>query len=106
MQNKKLTFVNVGLGVWLLLSSLLWRRGGPTFVNLWVTGIIVIVTALLAMRMPRLRFVSVAAGVWLIASMFAFPDYSSPIVWNNVFVGAAIALVSLVGPEQADMFAS
>jgi len=106
MQNRKLAFVNVGLGVWLLISSLLWRTGSPTFINLWVTGIVAIVSALLAIRAPRFRFVTVAAGVWLIASMFAFPNYSSPIVWNNVFVGAAISLVSLVGPEQADMCAS
>jgi hypothetical protein len=37
--------------------------------------------------------------------MFAWPDYSSPMVWNNAMVGAAVAMTSLVGPEHAEMFA-
>jgi len=105
MLNRNLRLINVLLGVWVVISSLLWIRRGGSFVNSLVTGVVVVVSALLAIRRPDLRFINTAAGVWLIASMFAWPNYSSPMVWNNAMVGAAVALVSLVGPEHADMIA-
>jgi hypothetical protein len=107
MHNRNLRLVNVGLGFWVVLSSLfLWDRGSAVSVNGWITGIIIILSALLAIRAPVFRFVNAAAGVWLIASLFAWPIYSSPAVWNNAIVGAAVSLVSLVGPEQADMIST
>jgi len=104
--NRNLALVNVGLGLWLVVSALLWHVDATSAVNSCVTGAIVAVTALLAIRRPGLRFINTAAGVWMIASMFAFPNYSSPAVWNSFIVGVALALVSLVGPEQADMLSS
>jgi hypothetical protein len=107
MLNRNLRLINVGLGLWVVLSSLfLWDRGSAISVNGWITGLIIIFSALLAIRVPVFRFVNAAAGVWLIASLFAWPIYSSPAVWNNAIAGAAVSLVSLVGPEQADMIAS
>jgi hypothetical protein len=107
MLNRRLRLVNVALGLWLVLSSLFLRRaGGASAVNAWVTGLIIIATALLAIRAPVFRHVNAAAGVWLVASLFAWPNYSSPAVWNNVFVGAAVALVSLVGPREVDVISS
>jgi len=106
MLNRSLRLLNVALGVWVVLSSFLWPRNSGNVANVWVTGVVIVVSALLAIRRPNLRFVNTAAGVWLIASLFAWPNYSSPMVWNNALVGAAVALASLVGPEHADMIAS
>jgi len=106
MLNRNLRLINVVLGVWVVLSARVWHRGGGSFINNVVTGIVVVVSAALAIRRPDLRFVNTAAGIWLIASLFAWPNYSSPMVWNNAMVGAGIALVSLVGPEHADMITS
>jgi hypothetical protein len=106
MLNRNIRLLTVALGLWAVLSALLLgRRDTPLAVNSLVTGIVVIVSALLAIRRPSLRFVSAAGGIWLIASLFAWPNYSSPTVWNNAIVGAGVALVSLVGPETADMIA-
>ncbi|HXU01664.1 MAG TPA: hypothetical protein VN903_11765 [Polyangia bacterium] len=107
MQYKGLRLLNVFLGLWVVVSSaLLGHAGSAVAINGWVTGIIIVVTALLEFRLPGFRFVNTAAGVWLVASLFAWPNYSSPAVWNNAFAGAAIALVSLVGPQEADMVSS
>src|SRR5215467_12276943 len=106
MLNRSLRLLNVALGLWVVLSSFLWPRDTGNVANIWVTGVVIIVSALLAIRFPNLRFINTAAGVWLIASMFAWPNYSSPMVWNNAMVGAAVALSSLVGPEHADMISS
>ena len=107
MLNRNLRFINIGLGLWVVLASLvLWQRGTADSVNGWITGLVIVFSALLAIPMPNFRFVTAAAGVWLIASLFAWPIYSSPAVWNNAIVGAAVALVSLVSSEQADMISS
>ena len=107
MLNRKLSLINVVLGLWVVISSfLLWRWGTAYSINAFITGVIVALSGLLALRMPIFRFVGAAGGVWLIASLFAWPNYSSPVVWNNALVGAAVALASLVGPEQADMVSS
>jgi hypothetical protein len=106
MQYRTVRLVNVALGIWLLASSFAWRRPTANFINLWVTGLVVIVSSLLSVREPRLRFVTAGAGVWLITSLFAWTDYSSAMVWNNVIVGAAIALTSLIGPREAEMLSS
>ena len=38
--------------------------------------------------------------------MFAWPNYTSPMIWSNFFVGAAVTLVSMVGPQEADLITS
>jgi hypothetical protein len=107
MLDRNLRLINVGLGLWVVLASLvLWDRSSAVSVNGWITGLVIIASALLSIAMPVARFATAAAGVWLIASLFAWPNYSSPALWNNVIVGAAVALVSLVGHEHADMISS
>jgi uncharacterized membrane protein len=106
MQNRRLRLISVALGAWVVISSVFWRQSTGQFANILATGLVVVVSALLAIRTPNLRFVGTAAGIWLVASLFAFPAYSSPAIWGNVVAGAAIALVSLVGPEEADMITS
>jgi hypothetical protein len=106
MQNRNLRLVSVALGFWVLISSFMWRHDSANFINMWITGLVIVVSGLLAIRAPRLRFVSTAAGVWLIASLFAWPNYSSPAVWNNVMVGAGVALVSILGPGDVRAFSS
>jgi hypothetical protein len=107
MLNRNLRFINIGLGLWVVLASLvMWQRGTAASVNGWITGLVIVFSALLAIPMPNVRFVTAAAGVWLIASLFAWPNYSSPAVWNNAIVGGAVALVSLVSAEHADMISS
>jgi len=106
MRNRNLTHLIVALGAWVVLSSLFLWRWGANAVSGWITGAIVIASALVAIRKPLFRYVSGAAGVWLVAALFAWPEYSSPAVWSNAMVGAAIALVSMVGPAEEDMIAS
>jgi hypothetical protein len=106
MHNRNFNHLTVALGAWVVLSSWFLWRGGANAVNGRITGVIVIASALLAIRRPLFRYVCGAAGVWLVASLFAWPEYSSPAVWSNAMVGAAIALVSMVGPAEEDMIAS
>lgn len=104
MRNKDVRLLNIALGVWIFISAFLWPHRGPQFVNTWLMGIIVIVSATIAIKVPVFRFVSTAAGIWLVTSMFAWPRLEAPTVWNNAIVGAAIALVSVIGPRQVEEF--
>jgi hypothetical protein len=97
--------INVVLGVWLFASAFLWQHSLPTFINALVVGIVMVVSAIVAMRWPAARIVDTAAGVWLIASLFAWPSLAPATAWNNFFVGAAVALVSIIGPGDEDISA-
>src|SRR5690349_21620078 len=99
-------YASTALGVWLFITALLWPHVRGMTINTMLMGAIVVVSSLLSIRLPVFRYVTGAAGVWVVASLFAWPDYSPATVWNNCMVGAGIALASLLGPEEADMFAS
>ena len=96
---------NIVLGVWLFASAFLWQHTPATFINALVVGVVIAASAALAYRWPAARIVDTAAGVWLIASLFAWPSVGPATTWNNFFVGAAVALVSLVGPADEDITA-
>jgi hypothetical protein len=106
LMNRNLSLVTAGLGLWVVITTFFFRTTTPTFVNAWVTGVVIVVSALIGLRLRAARYISAAAGVWLIASMFAWPNYTSPMIWSNFFVGAAVTLVSMVGPQEADIVSS
>ena len=106
VMNRNLSLVIMALGLWVVITTFFFRTTTPTFVNAWVTGVVIVVSALIGLRVPAVRYISAAAGVWLIASMFAWPNYTSPMIWSNFFVGAAVTLVSMVGPQEADIITS
>ena len=63
MPNRNLRLISVGLGLWVVLSSLLLgHRNMAISVNGWITGAIIVVSALLAIRRPNLRFLGAAGG--------------------------------------------
>ena len=97
--------INVVLGVWLFASAFLWPHSLATFINALVVGIVIAGSAIVAMRWPAARLVDTAAGVWLIASLFAWPSVAPATAWTHFFVGAAVALVSIVGPGDQDITA-
>jgi len=99
MDMKQVRYLNVLLGIWLLISSFVWRHDGAQFTNTWIMGIVTIVVALVAVGAPAFRYVNTAAGLWVLISAFALPTMSLATRWNNAIVGIVICLLSLVGPE-------
>jgi hypothetical protein len=49
-----------------------------------------------SIRAPNWRYINTAVGAWLVISCLAFPRISAGTLWNNLLVGIAILLVSLV----------
>jgi hypothetical protein len=98
--HKPARYVNIALGIWLVLSSYLWPHSSAQFANLWISGLIVARFAAVAITTPQLRFFNSALGIWLILSPFLLSRLSIATAWNNVLVGAVITLASLVGPGR------
>jgi hypothetical protein len=101
MNPRQARFVDIGLGAWLIVSAILLHQSSAHSLNTLLTGIVVVLSAVVGLRVPVARYVTSAAGVWLIASLFAWPTIGAPTIWNNFFVGVGIALSSVIGPIQA-----
>jgi uncharacterized membrane protein HdeD (DUF308 family) len=97
MGNREARYLNILLGVWLFISAFLWRHSSAQFTNTWLMGAITVVVGLISLRSPAIRFINTLVGIWLVISGLALPAVSSGTRWNNVLVGVAIFLVSLVG---------
>jgi hypothetical protein len=90
---------NIILGAGLFISAFIWPHTQSQFTNTWILGVICVVLALIAMRVPAVRYLNTALAVWLFISAWALPHISAGTVWNNVLVSIAIFFVSLVGNE-------
>lgn len=97
MGHRKARYLNIALGIWLVVSAYLWPHSPAQFANLWISGLIVARCAAVALEAPWVGFFNSAVGLWLILSPLVLPRVSTATAWNNVLVGTVIALVSLVG---------
>ena len=88
--------LNIVLGVWLVLSALLWPHSESQFWNALIAGSIVTLLAVLANDvLPLARFGNTAAGAWLVLSSFGLAVTDPATVWTHLIVGAVVVLVSL-----------
>jgi len=98
MEHRRARYVNIALGLWLVVSAYLWRHSSAQLANVWISGLIVARCAAVGITVPRMRYFNTAVGVWLILSSLILPRVSTATAWNNALVGVVITLVSLVGP--------
>lgn len=94
--------INVILGVWLFFSAVLWPHSNIQQINAWVTGVLCVVFAALALRFPKARYLNTALAVWLFVSAWALDTSDVTIVWNNVLVALAILVVSLLPDPETN----
>ncbi|WP_242343732.1 SPW repeat domain-containing protein [Anaeromyxobacter terrae] len=93
--------INLTLGAWLFVSAFLLPRTGAGFTNTWIMGVVIFGFALLAMGAPLARWVDTLAGAWVFIAAFALPHPSVASFWNDLIVGAAVALLSLVPTRES-----
>lgn len=103
MENRDARYLNILLGIWLFISAFTWSHSSAQLTNTWIMGAITVIAAWVATRVPPVRFVNTAVGIWLIISSFALPRLSVATTWNNLLVGVAITVVSLVGTTSSAM---
>lgn len=87
---------NIVLGVWLLISALLWPHSDAQMTNTLIVGVLCVAFALVAPRVPEVRYLNVVLAIWLLLSVWALPTASVATRWNNGLVAIAILAVSMV----------
>ncbi len=87
--------LNAILGVWLILSSFLWIHTRSQFINAWLVGIFIFLTAVSSIESPSLRVVNTVLAVWLFLSSWAFQGAAAETIWNNTVVAVVVFSLSL-----------
>lgn len=88
--------LNAALGVWLFISAFLWPHTMAQRTNTWICGVLAVIFALAAARIPRARILNTILAVWLFISVWALPRATTGTAWNNVLVSIAIFCLSLM----------
>jgi hypothetical protein len=89
-------YLNVFLGIWLVLSAFLWPHSSGQFWNAISVGFLVAALALLASEtLPEARYVNTILGAWLIISAFTMHAASAGTIWNHFVVGLTVAVCSV-----------
>ena len=89
--------VNAVLGAWLFISAFIWPHSEVSRINTAVCGLVVLVIALSALRIPPMRWLNTAIGIWVVIGAALLPHASVGTVWNNIIVGLLVLLVSVGG---------
>jgi hypothetical protein len=93
---------NAILGLWLFLSTFLWRHTPAQRVTGWVIGLIVVTAALAGLTGYKTgRYVNAAAGGCLMVSALLARGLDASTFWNHLVVGLALVLFAMVGNLQA-----
>src|SRR5262245_1730955 len=97
---KRVSWVNLGLGIWLLVAPLILNTSGIALVSSVLSGILVIVLAALSLRAPLRNHVtawmSLAAGMWVFFSPWILNFNSqTPVVAKSALTGALIMIFSI-----------
>jgi heme A synthase len=89
-------YVNIVLGVWLVISAFAWPHTVSQQTNAWVVGLLVATIALVAIARDRVRYLNTALAVWLFISIWALPGVYMATAWNSALVAIGIFMFSLV----------
>ncbi len=93
MPARTLSFV---LGLWEFFAAFAIPRARPSFWVAWVLGLAAAVLAVVAMNAARARLGTLACGIVVLASAFVLHHRTPVAWWNDLVVGAALAVLSLV----------
>jgi len=90
-------FVNIILGVWLLVApTALGYVDAYATNNDHLVGLLVAVAAAAALWQQRVRFVNVILGIWLVIAPFVLGYYGSRAVANDIVLGILVTLFAFI----------
>ncbi len=93
MPARTLTFV---LGLWEFFGAFAIPRGPRSMTGAWLLGLLAAALSVVGMFRSPARRGTLVAGVLVLASAFAVHHRTPVAWWNDVIVGAALAVLSLV----------
>jgi hypothetical protein len=88
--------INMGLGSWLFISAYLWPHSDISKTNTWITGLLCVVFAAVAIKIDWFRWLNTVLACWLVISTLGVVHESGATPWNNSLVAVAIFVVSLL----------
>ncbi len=93
MPARTLSFV---LGLWQFFAAFAIPRASPSFWVAWIVGLAAAVLAVVGMSVSRARVGTLACGIVTLASVFVLHHRTPVAWWNDVVVGAALAVLSAI----------
>lgn len=91
--------INLILGMWLIVSPFIFSYTSGAVMNSVLLGILVIALAIVHLSMADQMWVSWSigiAGLWLILAPFILGFTEPAVLWNEIIVGIAIAILGFL----------
>jgi hypothetical protein len=88
--------VGVWLGLWLMVSIVLWPHTQMQVLNTWLPGFLCLGFSVAAFWAPKVRYLNIAIAGWLLVTSLALPATEIATTWNNTFVGVGLFAVTSV----------
>ncbi len=89
-------YLNALIAAWLFISAFAWSHTMPLRQDTWIVGVLMFISALIAIGTPGFRWVNTVLAVWLFFSTLAFPHHVGGTLWNNLIVAVVVFLLSLI----------
>src|SRR5262245_7304281 len=106
---KRVSWVNLGLGVWLLIAPFVLHSSGIAVISSMLSGLLVIVLAALSLRAPLSNhlpaWMNLAAGMWVFFSPWILDvNNQTPVVVKSALTGALIMIFAIArGSTSKDL---
>jgi len=92
-------WINLLIGIWLIISAFAWQHGAGARASTWILGALIALASIWALFMPGARFLSTVFAIWLFFATLVVYHASSATVWNNLLAAVVVFVLSLIpGP--------
>lgn len=97
LDHVKARFASFALGLWLVASAFIWPHFEASRANTWITGMLICVSSLAALRNAPLRWGSTLLSGWLfVSTLLVIRPIDVATLWNNLLSAALVFAFSLV----------
>lgn len=91
---KGIGIINLVLGIWLILSPFLFSYSSTAMTDSIILGTIIAILAVIRLSAQTwASWFNGIAGLWLIIAPFIIGSTESAVLWNQIIVGLAVAVL-------------
>ena len=95
MKTAPARLLTIALGVWLFLSAFIWPHTASQFTNAWMSGLLIVAFASVAIRVESARYGCTVLAIWLFFSNWILRTTDEATAWNNIIVSVSVFVASL-----------
>lgn len=89
-------WVNLLIGIWLIISAFAWYHTAGAQTNTWIVGALIAIASIWAMFAPSARFLNTIFAIWLFFATLVIHHGSTATVWNNLIAAVVVFVLSLI----------